>query len=352
MDDIKSIMYRITLIPGDGIGPEVMDAALHVLEASNLKFDYQKAWAGNACFHAMGTTIPDETIEMARKADATLFGAVTTVSGQKSAIITLRKVMNLYANLRPLKSYPGVKSIYSDLDFFIVRENSEGLYSGKEEYIMGGEGAIALRKITRNASERICRFAFEQAIKTGRNKVTAVHKANVLRKTDGIFRKAFWNVADSYPGIDAEEMYVDAAAMFMITQPHRFQVLVTTNLFGDILSDEAAGLVGGLGMVPSANIGDENGLFEPVHGSAPDIAGQGIANPTAMILSASLMLQYLGEYRESLKLEEALFKVLREGKVLTQDLGGTSSTQKMASEVRKKLEKVNRDYSKMGREGT
>jgi isopropylmalate/isohomocitrate dehydrogenase-like protein len=345
-------MYRITLIPGDGIGPEVMDAALHVLEASNLEFDYKKAWAGNACFYAMGTTIPDETIEMARKADATLFGAVTTVPGQKSAIITLRKVMNLYANLRPVKSYPGVKSIYSDLDFIIVRENSEGLYSGKEDYIRGGEGALALRVITRNASERICRFAFEQAIKTDRNKVTAVHKANVLRKTDGIFRKAFWKVADGYPGIEAEEMYVDAAAMFMVTQPHRFQVLVTTNLFGDILSDEAAGLVGGLGMVPSANIGDENGLFEPVHGSAPDIAGQGIANPTAMILSVSLMLQYLEEYQESLKLEEALFKVLEEGKVLTPDLGGASSTKKMAAEVRKNLEKVNRDYSKMGREGT
>jgi len=331
-------MYRITLIPGDGIGPEVLDAALYVLEASNLEFDYQNAWAGNACFHAMGTTIPDETIEMAINADATLFGAVTTVPGQKSAIITLRKVMDLYANMRPVKSYPGVKSIYSDLDFLIVRENSEGLYSGKEDYIMGGDGAIALRVITRNASENISRFAFEQAIKTGRNKVTAVHKANVLRKTDGIFRKAFWNISDGYPGIEAEEMYVDAAAMFLVTQPHRFQVLVTTNLFGDILSDEAAGLVGGLGMVPSANIGDENGLFEPVHGSAPDIAGQGIANPTAMILSVSLMLQYFGEYQESLKLEEALFNVLKEGKVLTPDLGGSSSTQKMATEIRKKLE--------------
>jgi methanogen homoisocitrate dehydrogenase len=331
-------MYLITLVPGDGIGPEVMDAALLVLEASDLELDYQKALAGNACFHALGTTIPEETIEMARNADATLFGAVTTVPGQKSAIITLRKVMNLYANLRPVKSFPGVKSIYSDLDVLIVRENSEGFYSGKEEYIMGGKGATALRVITRNASENICKFAFKQAVKTGRNKVTVVHKANVLPKTDGIFRKAFWKVADDYPGIEAEEMYVDAAAMFLVTQPHSFQVLVTTNLFGDILSDEAAGLVGGLGMVPSANIGDENGLFEPVHGSAPDIAGQGIANPTAMILSVSLMLQYLGEYQESLKLEKALYKVLEEKKVLTPDLGGASSTKKMAVEVRKKLE--------------
>jgi len=331
-------MYLITLIPGDGIGPEVMDAALYVLEALNLEIDYQKASAGNTCFNTLGTTIPEETIEMARNADATLFGAVTTVPGQKSAIITLRKVMNLYANLRPIKSLPGVKSIYTDLDFLIIRENSEGLYSGKEKYIMGGNGATAIRVITRNASENICKFAFEQAIKKGKNKVTAVHKANVLPKTDGIFKKAFCKVADGYPGIEAEEMYVDAAAMSLVTQPHHFQVLVTTNLFGDILSDEAAGLVGGLGMVPSANIGDENGLFEPVHGSAPDIAGQGIANPTAMILSVSLMLQYFEEYQESLKLESALYNVLEDKKVLTPDLGGTSSTKKMAVEVRKKLQ--------------
>ena len=334
----RNNMYLITLIPGDGIGPEVMDAALHVLEASNLEFDYQKASAGNACFQATGTTIPEKTIEMARSADATLFGAVTTVPGQKSAIITLRKIMNLYANLRPVKSFPGVKSIYSDLDFLIVRENSEGLYSGKEEYILGGKGATALRVVNRNASENICKFAFEQAIKSGKNKVTAVHKADMLPKTDGIFKKAFWKVSDDYPGIETEEMYLDDAAMFLVTQPHRFQILVTTNLFGDILSDEAAGLVGGLGMVPSANIGNQNGLFEPVHGSAPDIAGQGIANPTAMILSVSLMLQYLGEYQESLKIEKGLYKVLEEKKIITPDLGGAASTKKMAAEVRKKFE--------------
>lgn len=335
-------MYEITVIPGDGIGPEVMEATLHLLEAIPLKFKFQKARAGNACYQETGTTIPDETIEMAKNSDATLFGAVTTVPGQKSAIITLRKEMGLYANLRPVKSYPGVKSIYSDLDFLIVRENSEGLYSGVERETE--EGATALRIITRKASKRISEVAFKQALKLGKNKVTAVHKANVLKKTDGVFRQAFLEVAqkyterDDYSGMEVDELYVDAAAMFLVQDPHRFQVMVTTNLFGDILSDEGAGLVGGLGMVPSANIGDNNGLFEPVHGSAPDIAGSGVANPAAMILSASLMLQFLEEHQEAFKLEQALLKVLKKGKNLTVDLGGTSTTMEMAHAVREILE--------------
>jgi len=335
-------MYKITVIPGDGIGPEVMEAALHVLEVLPIDFEFREARAGNACYQETGTTIPDETIEMAKNSDATLFGAVTTVPGQKSAIITLRKEMGLYANLRPVKSYPGVNSIYSDLDFLIVRENSEGLYSGVERETE--EGATALRIITWKASERISEVAFKQALKLGKNKVTAVHKANVLKKTDGVFRQAFWEVAqkytesDTYSDMGADELYVDAAAMFLVQDPHRFQVMVTTNLFGDILSDEGAGLVGGLGMAPSANIGDTNGLFEPVHGSAPDIAGSGVANPVAMILSASLMLQFLEEHREASKLERALLKVLKLGKNLTVDLGGTATTMEMAHAVREILE--------------
>jgi len=333
-------MYKITVIPGDGIGPEVMEAALHVLEALPIEFEFQESRAGNACFHETGTTIPDETIKAAKNSDATLFGAVTTVPGQKSAIITLRKEMGLYANLRPVKSYPGVNSIYSDLDFLIVRENSEGLYSGIENETE--EGATALRVITRKASERISEVAFNQALKLGKTKVTAVHKANVLKKTDGVFRQAFWEVAQKYTemdasDMDADELYVDAAAMFMVQDPHRFQVMVTTNLFGDILSDEGAGLVGGLGMAPSANIGDNNGLFEPVHGSAPDIAGSGVANPAAMILSAILMLQFLEEHQEAFKLEQALLKVLKQGKYLTVDLGGTATTMEMAHAVREIL---------------
>src|SRR5664280_431927 len=263
-------MYNITLIPGDGIGPEVTEALLHVLEIMDIELDYTLAYAGDACYNKTGTTIPDETLSKAKKADPTLFGSVTTVPGHKSAIISLRNELDLYANLRPVKSYQGINCLFDDLDFVIVRENTEGLYSGIEGYTKDGE--TALRVITRSASERICKFAFKHAEKTGRNKVTAVHKANVLKKTDGIFRESFYKIADEFPNIGTDEKYVDAAAMFLITKPQDFEVIVTTNLFGDILSDEGAGLVGGLGMVLSANIGDNNALFEPVHGSAPDLS--------------------------------------------------------------------------------
>ena len=328
-------MYKITLIPGDGVGPEVIQALLHILEAVDLKLDYTMACAGNACFQDTGSTIPDETILKAKRSDATLFGAVTTVPGQKSAIITLRKELDLYANIRPVKSYPGTNCFYNDLDLVIVRENTEGLYSGIEEYTT--DGATALRVITNDASEKICKFAFEYAEKNDRKKVTAIHKANVLKKTDGIFKDAFYRISNDFPKIRSEDKYVDAAAMFLITKPHNFDVIVTTNLFGDILSDEGAGLVGGLGMVPSANIGDNNALFEPVHGSAPDIAGLGISNPSAMILSAVMMMDYLGETSEARKLENALLDVLNERKFLTPDLGGSSKTMEMAEEIRSKL---------------
>jgi methanogen homoisocitrate dehydrogenase len=337
-------MYTITVIPGDGIGPEVMEATLNILKASDLEFDFHEARAGYACFEDIGTNLPDETVEMAKHSDATLFGAVTSVPEQKTvgSILALRKKLGLYANLRPVKSYPGVKAVYDDLDILIIRENSEGLYSEIEEYTE--EGATALRVITRKASERISKLAFEEALKRGKTRVTAVHKANVLRKSDGVFRDSFWKVAkeynqmDAYRDIETDEFYVDAAAMFLVTDPHRFQVMVTTNLFGDILSDEGAGLVGGLGMAPSANIGDDNGLFEPVHGSAPDIAGKGVANPAAMILSACLMLQFLGEHQEAFKLERALLGVLEQGTSLTPDLGGASTTMEMAQAVRKIFE--------------
>lgn len=328
-------MYNLTIIPGDGVGPEVTQAMLQVIDALDLEFNYTTAYAGEKCYKNTGTTIPEETIDLAKKSDATLFGAVTTVPGMKSAIITLRKELDLYANLRPVKSYNGINSLYKNLDFIIVRENTEGLYFGLEEYT--SEGAIAKRIITKSASERICRFAFDQARTQNRKKVTAVHKANVLKKTDGIFREEFFKVAEEYPEIDTDEKYVDAAAMFMVSKPQIFDVLVTTNLFGDILSDEGAGLVGGLGVAPSANIGDNNAIFEPVHGSAPDIAGEGISNPSAMILSAVMMLNYLGEHIEAQKLENALLDVLNKSKVLTPDLGGSSKTIEMANEIRSKL---------------
>lgn len=328
-------MHDIAIISGDGVGNEVMEATISVLEILDVEFNYKNAHAGQECFKKTGTTIPEETVKLAKKSDATLFGAVTTVPGQKSAIITLRKELDLYANLRPVKSYCGVKGLFNDLDLVIVRENTEGLYSGIEEET--DDGATALRVITRTASERICKFAFNHAMENGRQKVTAVHKANVLKKTDGIFKEAFYKIAQDFGEIKAEDQYVDAVAMFLVTKPQMFDIIVTTNLFGDILSDEGAGLIGGLGLTPSANIGENNGLFEPVHGSGPDIAGKGIANPSAMILSSVMMLDYLKEHDAARNVENALKSVLSEGKILTPDIGGNASTMEMAYEIRSKM---------------
>ncbi len=328
-------MKKIVVIPGDGIGKEVMDAALIVLDALDLDFEYIRAWAGHECFKKFGDTIPEETIKLVKKSDATLFGAVTTVPGEKSAIITLRRELDLFVNLRPVRSLPGVGGLFSGLDFVIVRENTEDLYVGVEEYT--SEGAVAKRVITRRACKRICKFAFDYTIEDGRGKVTAVHKANVLKKTDGIFREEFYKVAENYPGIEAEDFYVDAMAMYLIRKPQEFETIVTTNMFGDILSDEAAALVGGLGVAPSANIGEKNAIFEPVHGSAPRIAGKNIANPTAMILSTTLMLKHLQKRKEAEKIEKALKKTLKKGKT-TPDLGGKHTTTQMAKTIKKELE--------------
>jgi 3-isopropylmalate dehydrogenase len=327
-------MYKITVIPGDGIGKEVMEATLHILEVLDVRFNYKFADAGDEYAEKTGVALPQETIDIVKDSQACLFGA----AGESAAdvIVRLRQELDLYVNLRPVKSYPGTNSIFDNLDFVIVRENTEGLYIGLEEYIE--EGATALRVVSKKASERICKFAFEYAKKTNRKKVTAVHKANVLKKTDGLFKEIFYKVAQDYPDMELDDRYVDATAMFFITKPEMFDVIVTTNLFGDILSDEGAGLVGGLGLIPSANIGEEIGLFEPVHGSAPGHAGKGTANPSAMILSAVMMLDYLEEHEEARKLENALIKVLSEGKVVTRDLNGESSTMEMAREVRRKLE--------------
>jgi len=327
-------MYKISVIPGDGIGKEVMEATLHVLEAIDVEFDYAFADAGDEHMEKTGVALPQETVDIVKASQACLFGA----AGETAAdvIVKMRQELDLYVNLRPVKSYPGTNCIFDNLDFVIVRENTEGLYIGLEEET--NEGATATRVVTRKASERICKYAFEYAKKTGRGKVTAVHKANVLKKTDGVFKDSFYQVAKQYPEMALDDRYVDATAMFFITKPEMFDVIVTTNLFGDILSDEGAGLVGGLGLIPSANIGENQGLFEPVHGSAPRHAGKGTANPSAMILSAVLMLDYLEETDAARKLEYALVKVLEEGKVVTPDLGGNASTMDMAAEVRSKLE--------------
>lgn len=317
-------MYNIAIISGDGIGREVMDACEYLLDKLDLNFSFKYGEAGFDCYNKNGTTLPEETLKISKKSDATLFGASTSTPGQPSPIINLRKQLNVYANLRPIKSYKGVKSIHDNIDFLIVRENTEGLYSQKE--YGDCEKVIAERIITRNASEKISEIAFRQCIERGQNKVTCVHKSNVLKKTDGVFKESFYKIAEKYPQIQTEDFYVDATAMYLITQPQNFEVIVSTNLFGDILSDESAGLVGGLGLAPSGNIGDKNGLFEPVHGSAPDIAGKNIANPCSMILSASMMLDYLGEKEIANSINKSVEKVISECKIRTPDLGGNSKT--------------------------
>ncbi len=330
----KENKYNIAVIPGDGIGSEVMESTIAVLNNLNLDFNYIYGEAGDACLEKTGYALPEKTIEIVRNADACLFGA----AGETAAdvIVKLRQEMKMFANLRPVKSYPNTNSLAENIDFIIVRENTEGLYiADKEEFT--DEGAVAKRVITREAEERIIDYAFQYAKDNNKSKVTGVHKANVLKKSDGLFKDIFYEVGEKYPDIEKEDFYVDATAMYLITQPEKFEVIVTTNLFGDILSDEGAGLVGGLGLIPSANIGNDGALFEPVHGSAPDIAGKGIANPIAMMLSAVMMLKYLGENESGEKLENAILKLLTEAKVLTGDLGGNATTNEVTNEIIKLL---------------
>ena len=329
------MMYNIAIISGDGIGREVMNACEYLLDKLDLEFSFKYGEAGFECFNNTGTTLPEETIKIANDSDAVLFGASTSTPGQPSPIINLRKELNVYANIRPIKAYKGVDCIRDDIDFVIVRENTEGLYS-QVEY--GDENQMtAERHITRKASERISKAAFNLCIKRGESKVTCVHKSNVLKKTDGVFKESFYKIANDYPQISAEDYYVDAMAMYLITQPQNFDVIVSSNLFGDILSDESAGLVGGLGLAPSGNIGDHNGLFEPVHGSAPDIAGKHVANPCSMILSASMMLDYLGEWELSNDIKNAVEKVIADCKIRTPDLGGNASTIDVTKAIVKEL---------------
>ena len=326
--------YQIAVIPGDGIGKEVMDATLFVLDGLDIDFNYVYGEAGDECLEKTGTALPDETLKIIQESDACLFGA----AGESAAdvIVKIRQEMEMFANLRPVKTYPNTNALFDNVDFMIVRENTEGMYIADEESYTD-EGAVARRIITRKAEERIINYAFKYAKDNNKSKVTGVHKANVLKKTDGLFKEIFYEVAEKYPEIDTEDFYVDATAMYLITNPESFEVIVTTNLFGDILSDEGAGLVGGLGLIPSANIGEKGALFEPVHGSAPDIAGKGIANPIAMMLSAIMMLRYLGENNEADRFDKAILKVLKEGKTLTCDLGGNSSTIEIAETIKNYL---------------
>ena len=323
--------FVICHIPGDGIGREVIPAAVQALQALGLDLTLVEAKAGLHCFRECGEALPEATLELARKADAVLFGATSSPSGglpgYRSPILALRKELNLYANLRPCQSLPGDFS-EPGIDLLIVRENSEGLYSGRER--REGETAIAERVITRAASERIMRVACEQALRRAAQHgqppvVTVVHKANVLKVSDGLFRECALKVAEEFPLVTVQELLVDAAAMKLVTSPQSFDVLVTTNLFGDILSDEASALVGGLGVAPSANVGEGTPVFEPVHGSAPDIEGKGIANPVGAMLSAAMMLDTLGLTQAAQRLRESVRVALAAG-IRTPDLGGTATT--------------------------
>jgi len=330
--------YRIAAIPGDGIGPEVMSAAISVLEEladvrGDLSFEFIELQAGDQTKAETGIALPADTLSGVRASDAGLFAAVGDTA--KEVVLPLRQDLDLYVNLRPAKSYPNIPNARSSVDIVIVRENTEGLY--KRIGYQGRDWGVALRVITRQASERIARFAFELAEHENRRRVTCVHKANVLDSTCGLFVDACRSVADEYPHVEYEEMIVDACAMKLVLTPEHFDVLVTTNMFGDILSDETAGLVGGLGLAPSGNIGKDHAIFEPVHGTAPDIAGKGVANPFAMILSTRMMLEWLGEREAASMVEKAVVDILRDGKTLTPDIGGSANTDEVAAAIREKL---------------
>ncbi|MCS7121936.1 MAG: isocitrate/isopropylmalate family dehydrogenase [Archaeoglobaceae archaeon] len=323
---------RIAVIPGDGIGKEVMNAAMILLENLNLPFKYEFYEAGDEALKKYGKALPDETLEACKKSDAVLFGA----AGETAAdvIVKLRQELDVFANVRPIKSIKGVDSLYKDLDVVIIRENTECLYKGIEFEIDGV--AQTLRVITKKASERIARFAFEFARKEKRKKVTSLHKANVMKKTCGLFRDVCREVAKDYPEISFNEYYIDAACLYLVMDPYRFDVIVTTNMFGDIVSDLAAGLIGGLGLAPSANIGERYAIFEPVHGAAFDIAGKGIANPTAMILTACMMLKHFGFRDEASRIEKAVEDTIASG-LKTRDLGGNLKTFEFTREVVKRI---------------
>lgn len=321
-------MRKIAVIPGDGIGPEIVEAALAVLDALDCGLEYEFTQAGQTALDEDGELLPAKTLDLIRTLRVGLKGPVTTPVGKgfSSVNVALRRHFDLYANLRPALSFPGVASRYENVDVITVRENTEGLYSGQETVSEDGDEARAVAVVSRAGSERVVRFAFEMARRRGRKKVTAVHKANILKKTSGLFLEAARAVAKDYGDIEFDDLIVDNACMQLVLNPSRFDVIVTTNLFGDIISDLCAGLVGGLGMVPGANIGEDVAVFEAVHGSAPDIAGKGVANPCALLLAAALMLDYLEMRGEAERVRGAIRRTLKAGECLTPDLGGHCGT--------------------------
>jgi isocitrate dehydrogenase (NAD+) len=329
---------KVTLIPGDGIGPEIIAATVRVVEAAGAKIEWETHIIGAQALEKFGTTLPESAIESIKKNKVALKGPLTTPisKGFTSVNVTLRKTLDLYANVRPIRALPNVPCRYPELDLVIIRENTEDLYAGLEHVVVPGV-VESLKIITEKASTRIARYAFEFARSNKRKKVTAVHKANIMKLSDGLFLSCFYKVAKDFPEIEAEDKIIDNACMQLVMNPEQFDVMVLENLYGDIVSDLCAGLIGGLGLAPGANIGEQGAVFEAVHGSAPDIAGQGIANPTAMMMSAIMMLRHIGENKAAERLENALVEVYKEGKVRTRDVGGIAKTAEFADAVIAKL---------------
>ncbi len=331
---------RITVIPGDGIGPDIVSAAIQILDKAGCDFAYDYADAGLMALENHGELLPEETKELIAKNKVALKGPLTTPVGEgfTSINVSLRKHFQLYANLRPVLSFNGTKARYEDIDIITVRENTQGMYSGLGQIVSDdGNEAEAKSKITRDGVEKIVVFAYELARREGRKKVTAVHKANILKSTSGLFLKVAREVGERYPDIESSEMIVDNCCMQLVMNPHQFDVIVTTNLFGDILSDLCAGLVGGLGMAPGANIGQDCAIFEAVHGSAPDIAGKNLANPTSVILASVQMLEYLGMGDKAERIRNALKDVIESGDRTTRDLGGEHGTTDFTQAVLERL---------------
>lgn len=327
---------KITVIPGDGIGPSIIESAIQILNHAGCDFEYDYADAGLTALEKHGELLPQATLDLIEKNKVSLKGPLTTpVGGGFTSInVSLRKKFNLYANVRPVISFKGTRSRYDNIDIITVRENTEGMYSGAgQKRSDDNQSAEAMSIITRDGAERIVTFAFELARQEGRKKVTIIHKANILKSTSGLFLEVAREVAARYPDIQSEEMIVDAACMNLVMYPERFDVMVTTNLFGDILSDLCAGLVGGLGMAPGANIGDGAAIFEAVHGSAPDIAGKNIANPTSVILASIQMLEYLGMQDKAERIREAVRATIESGDRVTRDLGGSASTSEFTQAI-------------------
>ena len=330
--------HTITLIPGDGIGPEIAANVVRIIEASGVEIEWETHYAGAQALEKFGETLPQALLDSILRNKVALKGPITTPIGKgfTSVNVGLRKALDLYANLRPIRALPNVPCRYPELNLVIVRENTESLYAGLEHVVVPGV-VESLKIITEKASTRIARFAFEYSRREGRKKITCGHKANIMKLSDGLFLDCFRKVAAEYPEIEADDKIIDNACMQLVMRPEQFDVMLLENLYGDIVSDLCAGLVGGLGLVPGANIGELGAVFESVHGSAPDIAGQGIANPTALLQSGILMLRYLKEREAADKIEEAMLLVFKEGKVRTRDIGGTAKTAEFANEIIAKM---------------